>query len=630
MPDDKDTMDWEESTEGNSQDPLGILGWELAGKYKIRSYIGGGGFGEVYEGYNLNLPEQKLVFKFFKRVQSHSKFAKEAKILCMLDHPHISRVIDFLPAEGALVVAFIDGTDGGEILKKSGSLSEELFLKVARAMTSSIAYAHSKKIAHRDIKPSNIMFDRNNHVYLIDFGIAKEMGGDATKTAYQALTPLFAAPERQTGDASYNPFLSDIYETGVTLFNLATNTLPYRNPANPDPSEWGGSSSRRFSPQLRRILMKATHPDPTRRYQSAAGLNEEFEKLEVAFGAGPRRRSFIPYAAIAILLIAAGFLGRDKVTEVWKQVFPGGTVGKEPTTARETAPPVAGGIVSDSLGIVADSASLKEMATADSQALRKEAEEIPVRKTEPPPAKEKTEPEQKKEIAVVEKTEPRTEEKKPPVREVKPEEKETIPVSTEEEELASIEPIEEKPEPSPTLSKLILDVIPPGQATAIIDGMEGSPDSAFMVVPGKHDIQIVHPDYPVYSKTITVARQPRSVRINLEFENTVADSVNLQVGLSPPSDDHIVELALNKKRHTLTKFPVWDIRRLKGDWQTEVNIFSLNRERGTPKIDSVVAHPHEAGSRRVIKGSRGIMKLGSTGGQKVESVPVLIFWSEKN
>ena len=256
MSDESKTTGWEDDSDDKPLDPLGVIGWVIGGKYKIRSYIGGGGFGEVYSGYNVNLVEQKLVVKFFKKVQARDKFDKEAKVLCLLDHPNICRVIDYLPEEGALVVAFIDGRDGKEILKESGALSSDMLLRVARTMTSALAYAHSKKIAHRDIKPDNIIIDKNDHVYLIDFGIAKVMREDATKTAYQALTPMFAAPERQAGDANYNPFLSDIYETGVTLFNFATNEMPYRNPANPDITEWGGPKAKNLSPQMIHLLKK--------------------------------------------------------------------------------------------------------------------------------------------------------------------------------------------------------------------------------------------------------------------------------------------------------------------------------------------------------------------------------------
>lgn len=286
-------------------DPLGIIGWVIGSKYKIRSYIGGGGFGEVYEGFNINLPDQRLVIKFFKRVQSRDKFVKEAKILCLLDHANILRIIDFLPEEGALIVPFIDGSDGAGMLKRSGPLKEALYLKVARTMTDALAYAHEHKIAHRDIKPGNILIDKNENTYLIDFGIAKEIKDSATKTAYVALTPMFAAPERQGGEQDYNPFISDIYEMGVTLFNFATNEMPYRTPSNPNIQEWGGPTIKNLSPQLRRILKKATHPNPSERYQSASLLAAELKKLEHVYIQKRKGRFFAIAALIIILLVAA-------------------------------------------------------------------------------------------------------------------------------------------------------------------------------------------------------------------------------------------------------------------------------------------------------------------------------------
>ncbi len=150
MSSDDQTQGWSDSEERPQADPLGIIGWEIGGKYKIRGYIGGGGFGEVYDAYNLNLIEQRLVIKFFKRVQARDRFDREARILCMLDHPNISRVIDYLPDEGALVVQFIDGKDAAQILRESGPFPADVVLKVAQAITEAIAYAHEQKVAHRD------------------------------------------------------------------------------------------------------------------------------------------------------------------------------------------------------------------------------------------------------------------------------------------------------------------------------------------------------------------------------------------------------------------------------------------------------------------------------------------------
>ena len=309
MSDNFDNLDSEKTQDDGSGDPLGIIGWVIGSKYKIRAYIGGGGFGEVYEGFNVNLPDQRLVIKFFKRVQSRDKFVKEAKILCLLDHVNILRIIDFLPEEGALIVPFIDGIDGAGMLKRSGPLKEELYLKVARTMTDALAYTHEHKIAHRDIKPGNILIDKNENTYLIDFGIAKEIKDSATKTAYVALTPMFAAPERQGGEQDYNPFISDIYEMGVTLFNFATNEMPYRMPSNPNIQEWGGPSIKGLSPQLRRILKKATHPDPGERYQSAALLAAELKKLEHVYVHKSKSRVFT-IAAIIIVILGAAFVAK--------------------------------------------------------------------------------------------------------------------------------------------------------------------------------------------------------------------------------------------------------------------------------------------------------------------------------
>jgi serine/threonine protein kinase len=300
MSDDLEKNDPDDTRRQDTGDPLGIIGWVIGNKYRIRSYIGGGGFGEVYEGFNINLPDQRLVIKFFKRVQSRDKFVKEAKILCLLDHPNILRIIDFLPDEGAILVPYIDGEDGAKILKKSGPLKEELYLKVARSMTSALAYAHERKIAHRDIKPGNILIDKSENVYLIDFGIAKEIKDSATKTAYVALTPMFAAPERQSGEQDYNPFLSDIYELGVTLFNFATNVMPYRTPSNPNLQEWGGQEVKKLSPQLKKMLKKATHPDPAERYQSAAQFAEDAARLETIYA----RRGKTLLIKIAVALLA--------------------------------------------------------------------------------------------------------------------------------------------------------------------------------------------------------------------------------------------------------------------------------------------------------------------------------------
>jgi serine/threonine protein kinase len=621
MPEDDNTMNLDEAPESKNQDPLGIIGWEVGGKYEISAYLGGGGFGEVYEGFNKHLREQKLVFKFFKRVQSRSKFVKEAKILCLLDHPNISKVIDFLPEEGALVVAHIGGKDGGLVLKENGPLDEKLFLKVARAMSSSIAYAHEQKIAHRDLKPSNIMFDQNNNVYLIDFGIAKEMGGDATKTAYQALTPLFAAPERQSGDSSYNPFLSDIYELGVTLFNLATNNLPYRNPANPNLAEWGGMSSRIFSSELREILIKSMHPDPTKRYQTARELAQEFESLNRAYGGVKKRRSVLPYIAILALLLVAGYFGRHKITEIWQNQFASGGEATNTELAATGSKDASDENSTNTYDIAKDTAKSAIEIPVETTISDKQENIITEEsgtKTVPDP--EKTAPGEIKSETASEDNTSSDEAEKSSAAVVKPDEYTSLEDTT----------VEMKAEPSRLLSKLILDITPRGKAVVMIDGSQGSPDSAFTVEPGRHTVSIIHQDFPVYEKNINVSGAKKTVTTDLGNIFKTYDSVSLQVSLIPSPEDIMIQLKLNGRGHTLRRFPAWDIERMKGVWQVEAGIYDVSGNPGTPKIDSIVVNPYDSGpGRGVLAGSRGTLTLGSIAEDKMESVPMLIFWSKK-
>jgi len=309
-----DMNSWRPDPPDDDPDPLGIIGKTISGKYLIDAFITEGGFGKVYSGTNINLEQQKVVIKFFTEAKLQNRFDKEAQILCMLDHPGICSLIDYLPRERALVIPYIDGIDLHKQLKEQGPLSADQFMLVASSVLDAMEFAHSKSIAHRDIKPSNIMIDKNNNVSLIDFGIAKEIKDSDTKTTFFLGTPDFAAPERRRNNDGYNPFLSDIYELGITLFYLTTRRHLYRDRDHPDPADWNLPGTSTLSPRLKRILRKATDPDPTRRYQSVAAMAADFLKVKHPYRkASPLRRTAIIAASIAIVL-----LGADAVNQRYK------------------------------------------------------------------------------------------------------------------------------------------------------------------------------------------------------------------------------------------------------------------------------------------------------------------------
>lgn len=573
MPDDEQTVPLGDSDRERPVDPLGIIGWTIGGKYKIKSYLGGGGFGEVYEGYNENLREQRVVIKFFKRVQAREKFAKEAKILCMLDHPNISRVIDYLPDEGAVIVSFIDGKDGAVILRESGALSEKRFLNVARAMTSAIAYAHQKKIAHRDIKPGNILIDKNENVYLIDFGIAKQTGTDATKTGYSALTPMFAAPERQAGGKDYNPFISDIYEIGITLFNFATNSLPYRNPTNPDVNEWGGLAARKLSPELTDILKKATHPDPKKRYQSAVDLSEAFKNLKSAYGQR-KRRSKAPWviALIIIALAVGGYLSRETISD-----YVAGLTGS-PENTELTKPGDIG----------------KEIQSPDTTGGLNQTESG------------QTTPESTKPGGT-------------------PSSQQSTTSTTAKES----KPVEQKPPPPPpSKSEVLAQVSPSNGAVLEIGGKRRDLNKRFEIEPGRYQATVIQPDYPVLRRTVNLPSGSNDLLFDLPTEFAALDTVDVQMALIPPSDNYILEFTRNGRKQTIANFPYLGMMLPVGEWMVDLKLRGVGPAENQPaRIDSCVIYPFNAAKRSAARGTGGILKI-SQAGSPGEPARLLVYWSQ--
>jgi serine/threonine protein kinase len=587
MPDDEQTHPLGDSDNRRSLDPLGIIDWVIGGKYKIKSYLGGGGFGEVYEGYNQNLREQRVVIKFFKRVQAREKFAKEAKILCMLDHPNISRVIDYLPDEGAVIVSFIDGKDGAVILRESGALSEKRFLNVARAMTSAIAYAHKKKIAHRDIKPGNILIDKNENVYLIDFGIAKQTGTDATKTGYSALTPMFAAPERQTGGKDYNPFISDIYEMGITLFNFATNSLPYRNPTNPDINEWGGLAARKLSPELTEILKKATHPDPKKRYQSADKLAEAFKNLKSVFSQR-RRRSKAPII-IALIVIAAaiaGYLGRENISDYVAKLTgtpEDSTLLKPGDIREEVQSPEAAKELNQSI----EGQAKSDTAKPGSQSSKQTTSSTTRKPESKPPASSKTE---------------------------------TISQQT--------KPAEEKPPPPPPAkSEVLAQVTPADGAVLEIGGKRRALNKRFEMEPGRYQATITQPDYPVLRRTVDLPNGSSDISFDLPKEFATLDTVDVQMALIPPSDNYILEFTRNGRKQTIANFPYLEMKLPVGEWMLDLNLRGVGAAENQPaRIDSCVIYPFNPVQRSAMRGKRGMLQINPAGSPE-EAARLLVYWS---
>ena len=148
------------------------------GPYEITAKIGAGGMGEVYRARDTKL-DRDVALKilpeaFASDPERLARFAREAKILAALNHPHIAH-IHGLEESGpvrALVLEFVDGPTLAERIAQ-GSIAIDEALSIARQIADALEAAHEQGIIHRDLKPANIKVRTDGTVKVLDFGLAK-------------------------------------------------------------------------------------------------------------------------------------------------------------------------------------------------------------------------------------------------------------------------------------------------------------------------------------------------------------------------------------------------------------------------------------------------------------------------
>ncbi len=253
------------------------------GNYEIQDQIGQGGMCTVYRGRQLSLDRPVAVKILNEKVSNVenvlARFNRESLIIARLNHPNIIHVIDRgVTDEGMpyFVMEYVEGIDLAQAIKLR-QLDANRMLDLAVQVCRALSYAHKNGEIHRDVKPGNILIDREGHVRVFDFGIAKIFDEGAatrqfTRSDVVMGTLAYMSPEQQDGLDRVTP-ASDLYSLGVILYEMFTGTKPagrFRPPSQLNTS---------VSPELEAIILRCLEPDPAQRFQSADEIKDRLLTL---------------------------------------------------------------------------------------------------------------------------------------------------------------------------------------------------------------------------------------------------------------------------------------------------------------------------------------------------------------
>lgn len=312
------------------------------GPYELVSPLGAGGMGEVFRARDSRLHREVALKVLPGEVASDTgrmrRFLQEARAASALNHPNILSIYDVGSENGTqfIVSEIVEGESLRSLLNK-GPLSLKKFLEIAIQIAAGLTAAHEAGIVHRDLKPENIMVGRDQHVKILDFGLAKplfESGSSEEQTRSILTMPgvilgtaSYMSPEQARGEAT--DFRSDHFSFGLILYEMATGKKAFQRDTpiqilsaiiTEEPSTIS-SLNVKFPAPLRWLIERCLAKDPRERYGATIDLYHELRAFrdhlsetsysgETAIpGALPKKpRRWIAPATIAFCTLVIGFL----------------------------------------------------------------------------------------------------------------------------------------------------------------------------------------------------------------------------------------------------------------------------------------------------------------------------------
>jgi hypothetical protein len=284
-----------------AENPINVLG-----KYVLVTPIGKGSMGAVYKAWDRGL-RRWVAMKVLLATSDQNlvlRFRREAETAAAIQHPNIVPIYDVGESNGRpyIVMKFVEGST---LIGMSLSIEQacSITLQAARG----VAYAHEKGVVHRDLKPGNVMVDGSGHVYVMDFGLAKDLFHSAGLTAPGTVmgTPSYMPPEQAAGKTQEVDRSSDVYSLGAILYELVTGGPPFRSQRVIEtirlvmeaPVVPPSSIRKETPPEVESIILKALEKQKADRYPTASQFVKALELVAANPPSTVRER--VPAAAAA-------------------------------------------------------------------------------------------------------------------------------------------------------------------------------------------------------------------------------------------------------------------------------------------------------------------------------------------
>ncbi|PWT93437.1 MAG: protein kinase [Blastocatellia bacterium] len=274
--------------------------------YSIKSKLGEGGMGVVYEAEDINLGRH-VALKFLTPTMAEDdnllqRFQREARAASSLNHPNICTIhgIEQFESSHFIIMELLDGESLADKVRR-GPLDIDSVLTLGVQIVDALESAHSKGIVHRDLKPANIFVTSRGQAKILDFGLAKI--DHRNKTPLASMMPTARLDELTTAGATMGTVAymspeqargeitdarTDLFSFGTVLYQMATGELPFKGETsavmfdsilNRDPSPANELNSS-LPTELGRIISQALEKDRDLRYQSATDLKTALKRLK--------------------------------------------------------------------------------------------------------------------------------------------------------------------------------------------------------------------------------------------------------------------------------------------------------------------------------------------------------------